>query len=82
MVSTGYCFSVMVMRHGDVSFTTTFRYTGLVWALLLGFFVFGDWPQPLTLIGAALIVATGSYTLWRESQLRRRAVAQAKMRRT
>lgn len=82
MVSIGYCFSVMVMRHGDVSFTTTFRYTGLVWALLLGLLVFGDWPQPLTLVGAAIIVATGVFTLLREAQLRRRTSRQAKMRRT
>ena len=81
-VISGYTLSVLVMRKGDVSFIAPFRYTGLIWALLLGALVFGDWPVPLTLCGAALIVATGSYTLWRESQLRRRAVAQAKMRRT
>lgn len=81
-VIAGYTLSVLVMRKGDVSFIAPFRYTGLIWALLLGAVVFGDWPVPLTLCGAALIVATGSYTLWRESQLRRRAVAQAKMRRT
>ena len=55
---------------------------GLIFALLLGLVLFGDWPKALTLIGAAIIVATGSFNLWRESQLRRRAVAQAKMRRT
>ncbi|APX23310.1 MAG: EamA/RhaT family transporter [Rhodobacteraceae bacterium] len=81
-VISGYTLSVLVMRKGDVSFIAPFRYTGLIWALLLGALVFGDWPVPLTLCGAALIVATGSYTLWRESQLRRRAMAQAKMRRT
>ena len=81
-VISGYTLSVLVMRKGDVSFIAPFRYTGLIWALLLGALVFGDWPVPLTLCGAALIVATGSYTLWRESQLRRRAMAQAKIRRT
>ncbi|MDA7423163.1 DMT family transporter [Thalassococcus lentus] len=68
----GYTFSVMVMRVGDVSFVAPFRYTGLVWALILGWFVFGDWPSSLTLVGATLIVGMGLFTLWREAQVKRR----------
>lgn len=66
-----YLFSVMVMRVGDVSFVAPFRYTGLVWALVLGFLVFGEWPDALTLIGASIIVATGVFSLLREAQLKR-----------
>ncbi|TMM49248.1 DMT family transporter [Sulfitobacter sabulilitoris] len=70
----GYFFSVQAMRVGDVSFTAPFRYTGLIWALLLGWVVFGDWPQPLTLIGAGIIVVTGLFTLYRERAMFRRPV--------
>lgn len=66
----GYLFSVMVMRVGDVSFIAPFRYTGLIWALCLGWLVFGDWPDPVTLIGAGIVVATGLFTLARERKLR------------
>ncbi|MDK3072131.1 DMT family transporter [Sedimentitalea sp. JM2-8] len=69
----GYLFSVMVMRVGDVSFVAPFRYTGLLWALILGYFVFGDWPSQLTLIGAAIVVATGVFTLYRERRLARKS---------
>ncbi len=69
----GYLFSVMVMRVGDVGFVAPFRYTGLLWALLLGFLVFGDWPDALTLLGATIVVATGVFTLLRERRLKRRA---------
>ena len=62
----GYYFSVQVMRQGDVSFIAPFRYTGLIWALVLGWLVFGDWPAPLTLLGASVIVGTGLFTLYRE----------------
>ncbi len=62
----GYLFSVMVMRVGEVSFIAPFRYTGLLWALGLGWLVFGDWPDDLTLLGAAIVVATGVFTLYRE----------------
>lgn len=66
-----YICSVQVMRMGEVSFIAPFRYTGLVWALLLGFLVFGHWPDPLTLVGTAIIVASGLFTLYRERKLAR-----------
>lgn len=65
----GYFFSIQVMRSGDVSFTAPFRYTGLIWALLLGWFVFGEWPSHWTLAGAAIVVATGVFTFYRERKL-------------
>lgn len=68
----GYFFSVQVMRVGDVSFVAPFRYTGLIWALVLGWFVFGDWPGWMTLTGAFIVVATGIFTLYRERKVSRR----------
>lgn len=87
LIIAGYTFSVMVMRVGEVGFIAPFRYTGLLWALLLGLVVWGELPQPTTLLGAAVIVGMGSFTLWRERQLRRAAgpqvmAADAKTRRT
>lgn len=73
----GYLFSVMVMRVGEVGFTAPFRYTSLVFALLLGLVLFGEWPNALALAGGAIVVATGVFTLWRERQLRRRRVVPA-----
>ena len=61
----GYLLAVMMMRAGEVSFIAPFRYTGLLWALLLGVLLWGDWPDLLTLMGAALVVAAGSFALWR-----------------
>ncbi|WP_299288770.1 DMT family transporter [uncultured Tateyamaria sp.] len=65
----GYFFSVQVMRVGEISFIAPFRYTGLVWALVLGWVVFGDWPSSVTLFGATIVVATGLFTLYRERRL-------------
>lgn len=80
-VIVGYIVSVMVMRVGDISFTAPFRYSGLLAALALGFFVFGDWPQRETLIGAGIIMASGTFNLWRERRLALRAVPQGLRRR-
>jgi len=68
----GYLFSIMAMRVGDIGAVTPFRYTSLLWALLLGWLAFGDWPDGLTLIGAAIVVATGIFTLLRERHIARR----------
>jgi drug/metabolite transporter (DMT)-like permease len=65
LLIAGYLLSVMTMRRGEVSFVSPFRYTGLLWALVLGWAAFGDWPDGPTLAGAAIVVASGSFTLWR-----------------
>ena len=66
----GYLFSVMAIRQGEISFTALFRYTGILWALLFGWIAFAEWPDSITLIGVALVVASGIFTLWRERQVR------------
>lgn len=71
----GYLFSVLVMRVGEVSFIAPFRYSGLLWALILGFVVFGDWPDPITLTGAAIVVGAGVFTLLRGRKLSQENVA-------
>ena len=70
-VIIGYVLSVAVMRVGEISFVSPFRYTALIWALLIGLFAFGEWPDLLALIGAGIIAATGIYTVLREARLRR-----------
>ena len=80
MVVFGYVFSVMVMRVGEISFVAPFRYTGLIWALVLGWLVFGDWPAPLTLLGAVIVVGSGVFMLYREAQLKRRIATETRLR--
>ena len=62
-ILTAYLLSVKIMRVGDVGFVAQFRYTGIVWAVIIGFFVFGEVPDMWTVAGALLIMATGIYTL-------------------
>jgi len=67
----GYIASVSAMRFGDIAFVAPFRYTSLLVALMLGVVVFDEWPNTLALVGAVLVVATGLFTLYRETRLRR-----------
>jgi len=54
------------LRLAPASVGVPFQYTMIVWAIVLGYLVFGDVPDAFTLIGAAIIVAAGLYILWRE----------------
>ena len=67
----GYLSSVTAMRHGDIGLVAPFRYTSLLWAIVLGYAIFGNLPDGWTLIGAAIVVAAGIFMLMRERALRR-----------
>jgi drug/metabolite transporter (DMT)-like permease len=69
----GYLTSVMAMRCGDIGLVAPFRYTSLLWAIALGLLVFGDLPDGWTIIGSAIVVGAGLFTLLRERALRRAA---------
>ncbi|MFD0858183.1 DMT family transporter [Roseovarius aquimarinus] len=74
----GYYFIVGAMRIGEIAAVTPFRYARLVFALILGMFLLGERPDLWTLLGAAIIIATGLYTLIREQRVARRAFREAK----
>lgn len=63
ILAVGYVGSVITIRVGDLSFSAPFRYTILVFAIILQIVVFGDVPDALTFVGAAIIVAAGLYSL-------------------
>ena len=62
----GYIFSILAMRDGEVSFVSPFRYSILIWALILGYVIFGDVPDWISVIGAIIIVGSGLFTFYRE----------------
>ncbi len=63
---TGYILIVMAMRTGEIGHVAPFRYTSLIFALVLGFAIFGQFPDRLTLLGGAIVIVTGIYTFHRE----------------
>ena len=71
LVSLGYLSAIMTVRAGDVSFSAPFRYVSLVVAVILGYVVFGEFPDLWTWIGAGLIVGAGLFVAWREVRLAR-----------
>lgn len=66
----GYMMAIMTMRIGDLGLVAPFRYTSLIWAVLLGWLLFGTLPDFWTVVGAAIVVASGLYMLLRQRKLR------------
>ncbi len=73
----GYLTAVDFMRHGDIAVVAPFRYTVIVWAVIVGFLVWREVPDTLMVVGTLIIIATGVYTFHRERQLAQRATARA-----
>ena len=65
----GYYCAVATMRIGDVAIVSSFRYTVMLWAITLGWLVFGDIPDLWTFLGICIILMAGLFTIWRERKL-------------
>ncbi len=70
-LSLGYVCMVSTIRMGDISTTAIYRYSVVLFALLSGMLVFGEFPDQWAIIGIALIVASGIYALLREMRATR-----------
>ncbi len=56
-------------RYADVAVIMPFDYTALIWATLYGYLFWDEFPAPMTLLGAAIVIGSGLYILLRESNL-------------
>jgi drug/metabolite transporter (DMT)-like permease len=75
LVALGNLFIVIAFRDGEVTVVSALRYSVLLFALVLGYLVWGDWPDRLAMLGAALIVASGLYALHRQNVRARQQAA-------
>lgn len=64
----GYYFIIGSMRHGEMTLVAPFRYSGLLFALVLGYAVWGEVPNTVAWSGIALLIASGLYVLHSEKQ--------------
>jgi drug/metabolite transporter (DMT)-like permease len=72
LVGTAQYLVIHAFYVAEASLIIPFKYLSLIWATLLGFFMWGDIPDRWMLIGAALVVGSGLYIMHRESRLARR----------
>jgi len=65
-LTIGYVASVVTVRTGDLSFSAPFRYSVMVFAIILQIIVFREVPDGWTFVGAAIIATAGFWTFSRE----------------
>ena len=69
--AVGYMLLIASLRTAEVSVVMPFRYSRIIFLLVLGVFVFGEKPDFMVLLGASLIVVSGTYMMWREQRVKK-----------
>ncbi|MDR3526012.1 MAG: DMT family transporter [Rhizomicrobium sp.] len=67
---TGQLLMTYSYRYGEPSLLAPFDYVSMVWAMILGWFVFGEMPEAFVLGGAAVVIVSGLLIAWREHRHR------------
>ena len=73
LAGAGHFCVIQAMRRAEASVLAPFSFIQLVWVMILGYLVFGDFPDGYTLLGAAIIVGSGGYVFYRENVVKRAA---------
>ena len=71
--AVAHFFTIRAFGLAQASFLAPFNYVRLLWAIGLGYLVFGDVPGPYVLLGSAIVIACGLYVMMRERRLAARA---------
>lgn len=62
----GQIFLTYCYRYAEPSLLAPFDYVSMVWAMILGVLIFDEIPEPLVMVGAAVVIAAGLVIVWRE----------------
>lgn len=71
LAAGGMLLFVNAYKYAEANFVAPFEYSSMIWALLYGFFIFHDFPDSYTWVGAAIVVAAGLLMVWRDRYLDR-----------
>lgn len=71
LMAFGHVFTFLAYKRADAQAVAPFYYAFMIWALMLGYLMFSEVPNALSLGGMALIFASGLALVWRERQLSR-----------
>lgn len=63
LLSTAY-------KNAPAAVVTVFNYTSIVWAMAFGWMIWNEWPLPMVLLGAAIVIVANVLIIWRESRIR------------
>ncbi len=58
-------------KNAPAAVVTVFNFSGIIWATLFGFVIWGDWPNNAIWIGGAIVIASNIFIVWRETLKRK-----------
>lgn len=67
ILTVGQLLTVKAFRAAPVGVVAPFQYTELIWATLIGYVFWAEFPEPHVWAGAAVVVLAGLYMIWREA---------------
>lgn len=71
LLNTGAHFLMIeAFRHGEAALVAPFRYSALLWSLIIGYLVWSDLPGPWVIVGALLVAGSGIYMIKRDTRAR------------
>ncbi len=77
LVTAGHYYTIETFRHAETALVSPFKYLSIVWAILIGFAVWGDIPDVWMIGGTSLVVLSGLYILHREIVAQRRRATES-----
>jgi drug/metabolite transporter (DMT)-like permease len=63
-------------RHAPASTLAPFGYVSILWSAALGYLIWSDLPGPRILLGAAVVIVSGLYIIYRETRKHAKVIAQ------
>ena len=68
-VTAGYYFSVLTIKVANISTTSPFRYTIIIFGIILGYFIFNETPSINMIFGSILIISSGIFIIFRQKKI-------------
>ena len=66
----GQIFLTTAYKYSEASMVAPFEYISILFAIILGYFIFGELPTVMVLVGSLVVISAGILIIWREHQLR------------
>ena len=66
LIGCAHFLMIETYRYGEATLVAPFKYSGVIWAAMLGYLIWGDIPDPGTIAGVGIVVVAGFYILHRE----------------
>ena len=73
LLGAAHYLMIEAYRLAEVALVSPFKYTSIVWGAILGYLIWGDLPDAWVIAGAALVVGSGLFVMYRETRPHRRA---------